>query len=87
MTYITESTDLNESTFNEDNDYHIIPSFGSNFYSVEMIRDRIGEDLIEVLAFQTSFAEEVYKGLEAHFQDNGELLSWKNFVTILERLK
>ena len=85
MTYITESTDLNESTFNEESGYHIIPSFsplggylqrlsseirGSKFHSVEMIRDRIGADLIEALAFQTSFAEEVSKGLEACFQDN-----------------
>jgi len=30
----------------------------------------IRADLVEALAFQTSFAEEVCKGLEARFQDN-----------------
>ena len=85
MAFIIESTDLNESTFNEDTGYHIIPSFGppggylqrlsseirgSKFHDVEMIRDRTGADLVEALAFQTSFAEEVCKGLEDRFQDN-----------------
>jgi len=92
MTFITESTDLNESTFNEDTGYYIIPSFGppggylqrlsseirgSKFHSVEMIRDRTGADLAEALAFQTSFAEEVCKGLEARFQDNDIISCFK----------
>jgi len=42
----------------------------SKFHDVEMIRDRTGTNLVEALAFQTSFAEEVYKGLDAYFQDN-----------------
>ena len=92
MSFITESTDLNESTFNDDIGYHIIPSFGppggylqrlsseirgSKFHDVEMIRDRTGADLVEALAFQTSFAEEVCKGLEARFQENHVISCFK----------
>ena len=33
-----------------------------------MIRDRSGVDLVEALAFWTSFAEEVCKGLKIRFE-------------------
>jgi len=49
----------------------------SKFHNVEMIRDRTEADLIETLAFQTSFAKGVYKVWEAYFQDNGIISCFK----------
>lgn len=77
MIFKIESTDLNELTFSEDTDKFIIILFGHQevifrgnpvefvvVHEIEMIRDRSGVDLVEALAFWTSFAEEVCKGFE-----------------------
>ena len=76
MLFITESTDLNASTFNEETGYHIIPDFGplggylkrlsseirgAKYHDILMIRDRTGVDLEEAITFQVCFAEEICK--------------------------
>ena len=40
------------------------------FHDIAMFRSRLGTNLEEALQFQHSFAEAVYEGLEAQFQDN-----------------
>ena len=84
MLFITESTDLNASTFNKETGYHIIPDFGppggylkrlsseirgAKYHDILMIRDRTGVDL-EAITFQVCFAEEICKGLENRFKGN-----------------
>jgi hypothetical protein len=92
MLFITETTDLNLSTFNEETGYHILPEFGppggylrrlsseirgAKFHNINLIRNRTGADLEEALAFQTSFAHEVCKALESCFKDNDVISCFK----------
>ena len=92
MLFVTETADLNASTFNEETGYHILPDFGpdggymkrlsaeirgARFHSVEMIRDRTGADLEEALSFQKFFAEAVIDALETRFGDNGVIGCFK----------
>ena len=66
MLFIIESTNLNESTFNEETGYHIIPDFGppggylkrlsseirgAKYHDILMIRDRTGVDLENAITF------------------------------------
>ena len=66
MLFITEFTDLNASSFNEEIGYHIILDFGppvgylkrisseirrAKYHDILMIRDRIGTDLEEAINF------------------------------------
>ena len=67
MLFIEENMDLNCEIFNKQTGYHIVPEFGpeggylrrlsreirgGKFYDVDMIRDRTGQNLMEVVAFQ-----------------------------------
>ena len=43
---------------------------GDKFYEVEMIRDRMGQDLMDAVAFQNYISLAVYNALEYEFEDN-----------------
>ena len=85
MLFITESIDLDASTFNEKIVYHIILDFGphvgclkrlsfeirgAKYQDILMTRDRTGVDLEEAITFQVCFAEKIYKRLENRFKYN-----------------
>ena len=92
MLYVVNNTDMNQNTFNANVGYYVIPQYGplggylqrlsseirgSRFHSVDMIRDPNGVDLKEALNFQKSYAEVVYKCLEARFSDNDIISAFK----------
>ena len=85
LMFITDSTNMNAHTFNDDAGYHILLDFGpdegflkrlpskicgSKYHDMDMVRDRLGRDLKEVLAFQRYFTEPVIVALEVRFVDN-----------------
>ena len=97
MLFIKQTTDLNSGTFNKQTEYHIIPEFGpqgeylrrlssdikeDKFHEVEMIRDRTGQDLINVVAFQKHFALAICNALESRFKDNHIMIAFKVLAPI-----
>ena len=85
MFFTEETTNLNSGTFNEQIGYHIVSEFdpqgkklrrlsseirGGKFHKVEMIHDRTGQDLMDVVAFQKHFDLAVCNALECTFENN-----------------
>jgi hypothetical protein len=50
---------------------------GGKFHEVEMIRDRMGQDLMNAVAFQKHFALAVCNTLEYRFEDNHIIIVFK----------
>jgi len=92
--YIIDGIDLNQDTFNESFGYHVIPDHGpqggylqrlsseirgTKFHEIDMIRDRTCADLESALSFQKSYAKSIIKALEACFEDNDLISTFKVF--------
>ena len=92
MLIIIEQTDLNDSIFNENAGYHVIPEYGplgghlqklsseiheKMFYGFKMDRSRLVDDFEEALKFQRAFVEAICAGLDVRFVDNDRISCFK----------
>jgi len=92
MLFVDVSIDLNASTFNESIGFHILLDYGSPrgymrrlqseihgcmYHGVEINKDRTEANLESAIAFQRSYAQNVYVALESCFVDNGIIGAFK----------
>ena len=97
MCFFVDSCDLNQDTFNPSTSFQIILEYGppdgylccllskireSRFHSIDMIINAYGVDLKVALNFQKLYVEAVCVALDARFDDNDIIDSFKKFDPI-----